>query len=198
MEARLAQSVERKALNLVVVGSSPTVGASLFPTSHSFCSTSSTPPISPVFFPQHTLHNIPTCIHPNFCYLVHAIGTWWTLNLLPIGLGVPLICDWAPPPCPLQTSAQLHLHCCHMQLGSPTEFNTRQRTSSLDNESYLSTWWTGCTQDWRCTLSHGSTSCMLSWVNCVVVLGCRKPVRATLVVLSQATLDLPWHTMTPT
>ena len=29
-EARLAQSVERKALNLVVVGSSPTVGASLF------------------------------------------------------------------------------------------------------------------------------------------------------------------------
>ena len=28
MEARLAQSVERKALNLVVVGSSPTVGAS--------------------------------------------------------------------------------------------------------------------------------------------------------------------------
>lgn len=27
-EARLAQSVERKALNLVVVGSSPTVGAS--------------------------------------------------------------------------------------------------------------------------------------------------------------------------
>ena len=30
IEARLAQSVERKALNLVVVGSSPTVGVSLF------------------------------------------------------------------------------------------------------------------------------------------------------------------------
>ena len=30
-EARLAQSVERKALNLVVVGSSPTVGAVFFP-----------------------------------------------------------------------------------------------------------------------------------------------------------------------
>ena len=29
-EARLAQSVERKALNLVVVGSSPTVGVFLF------------------------------------------------------------------------------------------------------------------------------------------------------------------------
>ena len=29
--ARLAQSVERKALNLVVVGSSPTVGVSLSP-----------------------------------------------------------------------------------------------------------------------------------------------------------------------
>ena len=29
-EARLAQSVERKALNLVVVGSSPTVGAFCF------------------------------------------------------------------------------------------------------------------------------------------------------------------------
>ena len=41
MEARLAQSVERKALNLVVVGSSPTVGASLllpYPYFHMFCS----------------------------------------------------------------------------------------------------------------------------------------------------------------
>ena len=34
--ARLAQSAERKALNLVVVGSSPTVGAFSFCTSSSF------------------------------------------------------------------------------------------------------------------------------------------------------------------
>ena len=32
--ARLAQSAERKALNLVVVGSSPTVGESLLPEEH--------------------------------------------------------------------------------------------------------------------------------------------------------------------
>ncbi len=33
-EARLAQSAERKALNLVVVGSSPTVGALMLPASY--------------------------------------------------------------------------------------------------------------------------------------------------------------------
>ena len=63
-KARLAQSVERKALNLVVVGSSPTVGVlrSLICSQHM---QTRTPRVSPCSAPEHFdlhLHDLPSRI----------------------------------------------------------------------------------------------------------------------------------------
>ena len=63
--ARLAQSAERKALNLVVVGSSPTVGAFAFPRQR--CRAHSSATIF-LFRATHASHQ---------CYAYHALGIFW-------------------------------------------------------------------------------------------------------------------------
>ena len=64
--ARLAQSVERKALNLVVVGSSPTVGVTNpFSTCHLFCR-----------ILEYVMSTLPRLPYPKFiCDLAQTVET---------------------------------------------------------------------------------------------------------------------------